>query len=280
MKILVRIITLCIAVTASYTGAQENLQPRRLVDMHTAGVLPRGHYDLECRFYAAGDRDYESGMMTGVSVGLTDRFTVGLSYGGEGIIGRRSDVNWNDQPGVLIKYRLFEERYVTPALAVGYDHQGLGGTAGAYEFGYDGYIFKSPGFFAALSKNYIMLSIVQIGLHGTSNYSLEDRKNVNWPNFMTGFDITINEELAFVMEYDFALNDRTGKKWKYHSPGFLNAGLRWAFSPNFHLEFDVKDIFENKMRRIGDNMDTGEPVPVRVKNGWSRELKVLYYSQF
>jgi len=211
------------------------------------------------------------GMMMGLNVGITDRFTVGLSYGGEGIIGRRNYINWNNYPGVLVKYRLFEERFITPALTLGYDHQGHGGSASRGEFGYDGYIFKSPGFFGALSKNYIMLNIVQIGVHGTANYSLEGRDSVNWPNVMIGFDITINDELMLVTEYDFAWNDKTGSKERYYSRGFFNVGLRWAFSNNFQLGLDVKDIFETKMRG---------PDGAKRENGWSRELKVLYSSKF
>jgi len=260
-----------ILLAASLLSAQESLQPRKLVDAHTAGVLPKSHYDLECRFYPAGDLRYESGTMMGLSVGLTDRFTVGLSYGGEGVIGRRSNAKGNNHPGVFVKYRLFEESVVIPALALGYDHQGHGGMANRGEFGYDGYIFKSPGFFAAMSKNYIMLNIIQIGLHATANYSLEGRENVNWPNLMGGFDITINDDLTLVAEYDFAWNDKTGEKENWLSTGFFNMGIRWAFSQNFQLEFDVKDIFEKKLRG---------PEGFKRKNGWSRELKVLYFSKF
>ncbi|MFP4163307.1 MAG: hypothetical protein ACLFQB_01800 [Chitinispirillaceae bacterium] len=246
------------------------MQPRRLVDGHTAGVLPKSYYDLECRVYAAGDPDLGSGLNLGISVGLTDRLTLGVMYGGEGLIGRSRNVRFNSLPGVLVKYRLFEERVITPGLSLGYDHQGYGGMADTAEFGYEGFVYKSPGFFLALSKNYIMLNLIQIGFHGTVNYSLEERETVCWPNFSAGLDIGINEEMSFVVEYDFALNDKSGKKEMYYAlphRGLLNAGLRWAFSPNFHFEFDFKDLLENKQRR-------GEAY------GWSRELKLLYYSRF
>ncbi|MCL2689871.1 MAG: hypothetical protein FWE57_08515 [Chitinispirillia bacterium] len=267
-----------ILVISSLLSAQESIQPRRLVDVHTAGVLPKSHYDIECRFYPAGYTGYQSGTLMGLNVGLTDRFTVGLSYGGEGIIGRRGNARGNPAPGILVKYRLFEERYALPALALGYDHQGSSGMANAGMFGYDGYVFKSPGFFAALSKNYIMLNIIQIGLHGAGNYSLEGRDSISWPNAMGGVDITINDELTLVAEYDCAFNDRTGSKDKYFSPfnGFFNLGIRWAFSHNFALQFDAKDIFEKKLYTAG--WSGGE----RVKRplGWSREIRVLHYSQF
>jgi len=88
---------------------------------------------------------------------------------------------------------------------------------------------------------------------------------------MTGVDIIINDELTLVAEYDFAFNDKTGSKREYYSTGFFNMGIRWAFSNNFQLEFDVKDIFEKKMRG---------PEGEKRRNGWTRELKVLHHSQF
>jgi hypothetical protein len=254
------------------------LQPYKLINGPTAGVLSKGTYDLEFNFHSAGDISYGTGMLTGVHVGITERFTLGLSYGGEGIIGRADRVKWNPLPGIFVKYRLFEERYATPAFSLGFDNQGYGGIAEEGAFGYKGHISKSPGFFASLSKNFIMASVIQIGFHGAACYSLEGADDVTWPNAIAGVDIGINEELAIIFEYDFAFNDITGPETeKYFSPfhGFMNIGLRWAFSPNFHVEFAAKDIFENKTfiaRRFPD-IDR-EPI------GWSREIKVVYIAGF
>jgi len=259
------------------------IQPYKLVDGHTAGVLGKGYYDVDFRIYTSGDRYDGTGLITGFRVGVTPRLSLGLSYGGEGLIGYSDRVRWNQYPGVMVKYRLFEEKYVTPAFTLGFDNQGYGGPAGTDNFGYDGYVFKSPGFFLALSKSYLMFSVVQIGFHGTVNYSLEERKNVSWPNVLAGIDIGINDELAIFTEYDFALNDisgdeyKDGNKYAYPLRGYFNVGLRWAFTSNFHIEFDVKDVFEHKMYRA--------PVPIidpnrRLPIGWSRELKVMYLANF
>jgi hypothetical protein len=255
-------------------------EPYRLVDAHTAGILPKASFDVDFRVYASPDW-YGSGLLTGVRVGLTNRLNIGLAYGGEGIIGYSKRVRWNEIPGVLVKYRLFEERVLTPALSLGFDNQGYGGLAGEALYGYDGYIYKSPGFFVAISKNYMMFGSVQIGLHGTVNYSLEEFDNITWPNAAMGLDIGINDELMFIAEYDFALNDITGpgndKNYGKPHRGFLNLGLRWAFTEHFHIEFDALDILENKTRIV-------LPPPLgntgRVPIGWSRELKVVYISSF
>jgi len=262
------------------------LQPYKLVDGHTAGVLEKGHYDLDFRVYASGGEYgtiYGTGLISGFRVGVTPRLTLGLSYGGEGLIGYSNHVRWYSYPGVMVKYRLFEEKLFIPAITFGFDNQGYGGPADESRFGYNGFVFKSQGFFVAMSKNFLMLNVVQIGFHGAVNYSLEERKEVTWPNGLIGMDIGINDELAIFAEYDLAINDISGNEYEkgvyaYPQCGYFNVGLRWAFTPNFHIEFDVKDIFENKIYRAPNPppADPNRMLPV----GWSREFKVVYLSNF
>jgi hypothetical protein len=269
--------------SAAQVHADGAVQPYSLVNAHTAGVLPAAHFDVGFRVYASRGW-YGTGLITGAHVGLTKRLNLGLSYGGEGIIGYSSHVRWNHLPGMMLKYRLFEEKFVTPALALGFDNQGYGGLAGEGEYGYDGYIYKSPGFFVALSKSYIMLGAAQIGFHGTFNYSLEGARDVAWPNAVGGIDIGVNDELLFFAEYDFAFNDITGagnKKYSWNPfRGFLNLGLRWALTQNFHIEFDALDIFENKTRMVRRPTVEDPQNYEREAIGWGRELKVVYIAEF
>jgi len=246
------------------------VQPRKLVDSHTAGILARGQYDFEARIYPAGDTTLGSGLILGIDVGITNRLTIGLSYGGEGVVGRGPRVKANPVPGWLVKYRLFEEKILFPGIAIGYDHQGHGGITDSARFSYDGNIFKSPGFFAAVSKNFLLANTVQFGIHGMTHYSMEDVDNVTWPNVITGIDIGINEELAMVFEYDFGFNLRDGNEKYYAQPadGYLNAGLRWAFSPSFYLECDARDVLEHRKDKNNRTL------------GWSREIKIVYFSEF
>ncbi|MBD3320070.1 MAG: hypothetical protein GF350_03150 [Chitinivibrionales bacterium] len=259
----------CIAALLAYPSAETLLQPRRLIDSHTAGVLPKAHFDFETRIYSSGDSTIQgAGLYLGISVGITDRLNIGLGYGGDGLVGR-GKAKPNPYPGAHIKYRLFEENYLFPALAIGYDHQGYGGIE--YEDNYKGYIYKSQGFFAALSKNYLLFSKIQLGFHGAINYSLEEVSTVKWPNGYIGMDLGVNEELYLAVEYDLALQYKDPGTDKYYNPlnGYFNVGLRWAFSPSFYLEFDAKDIFQKKVENTSDR-----------KIGWSRELKLVYVTQF
>ena len=253
--------------------SQEMVQPRRLVDTHTAGVLSKGCYDFECRVYPAGNIELGAGLNLGIAVGITNRLMLGLSYGGEGWVGRGKNAEFDPMPGFLVKYRIFEESIAMPGFAIGYDHQGYGGRADTTSFDYNGYVYKSPGFFIALSKNYLVFSKIQFGIHGAVTYSMEEIESVKWPNVYAGFDLGINDEISLVSEYNLGLHTRDPNPHRralYARPqeGYLNLGLRWAFSESFYIEFDAKDVLENRKRLNGSTV------------GWSRELKLVYYSHF
>lgn len=264
---------LLLILSFSLVFSEEMIQPRRLVNAPTAGVLERGSFDFECRIYPGSDNTRGAGVNLGISVGVTNRLMIGLSYGGEGIVGRGKDVNFDRSPGFLVKYRIFEEAIHFPGVALGYDHQGYGGSTDTSGFEYKGNIYKSPGFFLALSKNYLLFTKIQFGIHGALTYSMEDLNKVTWPNFLAGIDFGVNEELALVVEYDFGFNikdQRSSGHAVYANPseGYLNLGLRWAFAENFYIEFDARDVLENRKRKDGSTVS------------WGRELKLVYVSHF
>ena len=75
------------------------IQPRKLVDCPTAGLLPRGSFDFDIRMYGNG------GLVTTIDVGLMHRFMIGMSFGGENVIGD-GEADWNPGIDFLAKYRL------------------------------------------------------------------------------------------------------------------------------------------------------------------------------
>lgn len=242
------------------------LQPLRLIDCHTAGMLSRAHFALECRSYPNGDVNSSgTGVTLSLFAGLTDRIDIGLGYGGDGIIGREMP-KFNPHIGVLFKVRIIEESYFWPAFTIGYDHQGFSGIDASY----NGYMYKSPGFFIAVSKNYLVMTALQVGLHGGVSYSLEECKNIKWPDVYVGVDAGFNEKFSIVTEYDCALNARDpggdSSQIRYANPlkGYLNLGVRWFISSSFCAELDVKDLLRDKVDVAGNRV------------GWGRELKLTY----
>ncbi len=87
--------------------------PRWLIDIPTAGTLQRGYFDMGVRIYPNG------GGLGFTNIGLSNRFTVGLAFGGEGVISNASP-NWNPRIGFSLKFRLIDESMYIPAISVGY----------------------------------------------------------------------------------------------------------------------------------------------------------------
>ena len=236
--------------TAVYAQDIPTSEQRTLINRPTAGSLERGSYDIELRLYSEG------GLLGGVAVGLTDRITFGATYGGLKIIGE-GKVEWNPQPEVNIKYRLFEESYSGPAVSIGYSSQGFG----AWDDTKKRYQIKSPGMYVALSKNYSMLG--NLGFHGGGNLSFESKDDDEDVDMWIGFDKSINEEISILGEYDFALNDN-GDNAFGDGKGYLNAALRWSFVDELIIEFDVNNILGNRK---------GSATA-------SREIKIIYLEFF
>jgi hypothetical protein len=225
-------------------------KPIQLIDLPTANILKGGALRTSLRLYEAG------GALTYLSVGVSSKMMFGISFGGLHVIGDEQ-VNWNDYPGVNIGFRLVEEDLVLPAISIGYDWQGYGrywkatdydstiqnqisnGALKATDIMLDRYSVKSRGFYAVVSKGY--QSLVRIGLHAGINISLEDSDGDTDPTIFMATDILLSRDLAFITEYDFATND-DAVRGSNNGKGYLNVGLKWAFTNFMSLEFDIKNL--------------------------------------
>ena len=210
------------------TGAE--VEPRFVIDMPTAGMLASGALALDVDLYADG------GVLAGLSYGIFDRLMLGLSYGGTGLIGS-GEAQMDELPGVAARIRVLEESVSLPALAIGFDSQGRDG----YVPSRDRYRIKSPGIFAAVSKNYTFAGFLSV--HGGGNYSLErsDDSGVNW---FAGLEKSIGGVLSLLVEYNVGLNDNADSSLgKGH--GYLGVALRWSVSGGVTLGVYLKDLLEN-----------------------------------
>ncbi|MBK8662272.1 MAG: hypothetical protein IPN18_10900 [Ignavibacteriales bacterium] len=130
----------------------------------------------------------------------------GISYGGENVIGS-GDVFWYKYPGVNIRFKLIDESLSLPSIAVGADLQGKG----RYFDSESRYEIKSPGIFAAVSKNYKLLGY--LSLHGTVNYSFEQKDGDGFANFMVGIEKTVGPSVSVMVEYNFGFNDNSNDRY-------------------------------------------------------------------
>jgi len=248
-----------VGLTSGAFPQQMEVEPRQIVDCPTAGLLPRGSFDIDMRIFPGG------GILAGISIGLMDRFLVGFSFGGQNVIGNRK-IDWNPRVEFRAKYRLFEEGLSFPAIAIGFDSQGYAAADSLGEYRTyirerKRYAIKSKGFYLAMSKNYSFLG--GFGIHGGIYYSLERADGDRDISGYIGFDKSLNRELSLLAEYDLALNDNEDNSI-VSGKGYLNAGVRWTFASRLNLELDFKDIAINKK---------GSPRP-------GRELRIVYLEYF
>ena len=227
-------------------------QHRSLIDIPTAGALHKGEYDFEVRMFGNG------GVLLGFSVGLFSRLNMGVYYGGVEVLGDSKKMEGNEQPGVEVRYRLFEEVMLFPALTIGYSSQGYGQWMENDSTGAKRYRYKSRGFFAVASKNLIIMNKL-LGVHGGVNLNTIERDDDKGPDAFAGLDFGLNEELCLLLEYDLGLNDNNDDAFGEGS-GYLNAGIRWSFSDYLIFQFNFKDLLGNS--RFSDSAE--------------REIKIVY----
>ncbi len=232
----------------------QQVRTKRMIDIPTAFSMNQAELELGGRLYAV------DGMSGEVNIGIFNDFFIGVSYGGTQIIGRDVPV-WNGHPGVRLQYRIIPEDFYYPNISVGFDSQGYG-------VWFDPrYEVKSKGFFLVFSKNYFVSEgdLGTLGLHAGTNYCVTEEavKGDDNINFFLGFDKSLVKNVALLAEYDFALNDNSDDSIT-RKRGYLNAGIRWSFNNELHLEFDMKDILRNL--KNSDNL--------------GRELRVIYNSAF
>ncbi|NOZ07483.1 MAG: YjbH domain-containing protein [FCB group bacterium] len=241
--------------------------PLYLVSIPTAGTLPKGTYTLEMLLENHG------GILPKLAVGLTDHFTIGMSFGVQKFIGDvKAELN-KQTPEVQLKYRVYEENTSWPAVVIGLDTQGRGAyhekvTENDTTTVLNRYDQKAWGVYVVASKNWNMLG--NLGMHvGISKNNWENKDGDSDIDFFFGFDKQLNRTFSLLLEYDAALNDNAdaydintitfGK-----GRGYLNAGLRWAIAPGLMLEFDVNNITLNNNASRYSN----------------REVKILYSESF
>ena len=214
---------------------QEYPPPTDLITVPTAGTLVRGSFSMDMRIQDEG------GLIAGLSVGITDRFQFGLSYGSPNLIGDDS-LMWYPRPEARLKYLIIDEDISMPGIAFGMNTQGLGRYYDSDSL--QRYATKALGVYLAASKNW-KSPVGNLGVHSGINYSfLESTDGDDDPNLFFGLDLELNPEFSVLLEYNSALNenDMTAKTMSISRGGYLNAAVRWSFVESLHLELDLNNL--------------------------------------
>jgi len=265
--------------------AGQTLPPANLVTIPTAGTMQRGSYEVEMLMQAGG------GVLGRLGVGISDQFSLGMSYGVQQFIGDQKPSINRSMPEAQLKFRLFEESYKMPAIALGLDTQGRGTFQSKTvrdttfadsisiiptinETTYERYEIKAIGIYIVASKNWDVLG--NFGSHiGISKNLLESDDIDDDLNLFFGVDKDLSEQFSLFLEFNAALDDNgyTGDNLTKlegftvgKGSGYLNAGFRWHIAETFYMEIDFNDILINKGKADVDNI--------------SRELKVVFNDYF
>ncbi len=193
------------------------------VDQPVPVSLAHGEYYASVRLWGSG------GVMARLGVGLFNRLTLGLSYGGNWIIGTAKPAFFGrHRPEIQARLAILEEMGYVPNLLLGFDSQG-----------YDDYddsafqVREKGGYLCVgktidVSRTYCVLG---------ANY---------WQGF-NGF-AAVNQLLPgnveLIVEYDPAFNDKTAGVKKR---GFLNFGLAWTFGEKMRLCAGLRDVLGNRV---------------------------------
>lgn len=137
---------LFVAMPATLAAQGINVPARTIIDLPNASLLPNASFDVTMRIFPEG------GLLTGVNVGLNERFMIGLAYGGTNVIGKGA-VNWHPFAGAAARYRIISESFSLPGIAIGFDSQGHG----AYVDSLKRFERKSPGFTRFRAKTIVCL---------------------------------------------------------------------------------------------------------------------------
>ena len=276
-RLIVRTLLLLLPILYNLCLAQVEhpYPPLNLVSIPTAGTLPRGSFTLESLIIKNG------GIVPRLSIGFTDNFAVGVSYGMQNLIGDTKPSINKTTPEVQIKYRIFDESEKMPALVYGLDTQGRGefhkqdsilSISGKSESTriLNRYDQKAWGMYIVFSKNWNLIG--NLGMHAGISKSLSENDDGDKDlNVFFGFDKELNRSFSLLVEYDAALNDNLTeddygaiKKITFgKGKGYLNAGVRWAISSNLMLEVNFNDINQNTEAEYTN-----------------REIKVIYSESF
>ncbi len=247
MRVMALVMACLVTVSATATAQRETsydsayadvkiprIPLRWIIETPTAGMLPRGAFDLDFRTFSGG------GLQGQLDIGLMSRFSVGLSYNAATVF---SDVTpeWGPRLEFQLRLRILEEGHGLPAVAVGYSSQGFG----PYDAEHSRYQIKSPGFYTVVSTNFLLYSY-NAGFHAGINYSLENDIDDD-PSGFIGFNSDLGYDMTFLAEYNLAINDNTNEYSLYgRGRGYLNMGLVWYITDGLSLELDLKNLLKNR----------------------------------
>jgi hypothetical protein len=190
------------------------------VDQPVPISLAHGEYYVSARLWGDG------GILMRFGIGLFDRVTLGMSYGGNYIIGANPPQFFDRwRPDFQARLSVLREEGYVPNLLLGFESQG-------YDDCIQGeYQVREKGVYVCAGK-----TVDAIRTHCQLGLSY-------WKG-MDGFlalNALLPGNVEFVAEYAGGFNDTTDL-----DRGWLNAGVGWTFAERIRLVLGLRDILGNR----------------------------------
>ncbi len=202
-------------------GSKAPFESRVIVDMPTAGLLPKGSLGLTTVVFAGG------GILCDASFAPIQDFNIGIGYSGVNILGNGS-VSWQGIPSTHLRYRIIDETLAFPAIVFGLQTQGRGVVQNKQ------FETASPGLFASSSKQFSWIG-GHLAFHGGLGYSLDLPFNGRGFNAWFGAEQSLGPGAALMAECNPTMNDTS-------SGLLIHLSLRWVISPGVTLELQGRDL--------------------------------------
>lgn len=192
------------------------------IDQPVPISLAHAEYYASARLWGSG------GVLMRFGLGLFDRVTLGMSYGGNRVIGSSLPQFYGrHRPDFEARLAIVQEQGYLPNLTLGFESQGYDD----YVPGNDAYEVKEKGGYLCVGKT---VDAVRTHLQFGVNY---------WDGLdaFVALNALLPGNVELIAEYDPALNDRTDT-----NRGFLNFGIGWTFADRVRMVVGLRDVLGNK----------------------------------
>jgi|WetSurMetagenome_2_1015567.scaffolds.fasta_scaffold125924_1 hypothetical protein len=192
------------------------------IDQPVPISLAHAEYYVSARLWGSG------GIMMRFGLGLFDRVTLGMSYGGDSVFGAGAPRFFDRyRPDFQARLAILREQGYAPNLVLGFESQGYDDCINKE------YEVREKGGYLCVGKTVDAIRThCQLGI-----------------NYWNGFDgfLALNAllpgDVELIAEYDPAFNDRRGEQ---KNPGFLNLGIGWTFAERVRAVLGLRDVLGNR----------------------------------
>jgi hypothetical protein len=180
-------------------------------------------------YYISGRLWGSSGIMVRFGIGLFDRVTLGMSYGGDSVLGPGTPRFFDRyRPDFQARVAILQEQGYTPNLVLGFESQGYDDCINR------NYQVREKGGYLCVGKTIDAAHThFQLGV----NY---------WegPDAWLALNTLLPNSVELMLEYDPAIND--GVPNRRLNPGYVNFGVGWTIAEKVRMVIGLRDIFGYK----------------------------------